>query len=58
MRFRAHPAQEVFVTGSFDNWSTSVQLDKTGSIFEKTVSLPQTGDKIEYKVRRHAAARA
>lgn len=37
-----YPAKEVFVTGSFDGWSKSVQLDRRGDIFEKGVSLPKT----------------
>ncbi|KAK6526387.1 hypothetical protein TWF694_004984 [Orbilia ellipsospora] len=45
----SQPAQEVFVTGSFDNWTKSQKLeelaDKTHSA---TVSLP-LGDKITYK---------
>ena len=45
-----HPAEEVYVTGTFDNWEKSVQLDKVGSSFEKTVPLPDTTDKIFYKV--------
>lgn len=47
---RGHPANEVYVTGTFDNWSKSVQLEKKGDIFEKTVTLP-TDKKISYKVR-------
>jgi hypothetical protein len=41
-------AEEVFVTGTFDNWSKSIKLEKTGSVFEKTVELPNE-EKILYK---------
>ena len=49
--YRPHPAEEVYVTGTFDNWSKSEKLEKVGDIFQKTVTLPNTGDKIYYKVR-------
>ncbi|QIX00536.1 hypothetical protein AMS68_006053 [Peltaster fructicola] len=45
----AHPAKEVFVTGSFDGWTKSVQLEKHGEIFQKEVPLPHVVDKIYYK---------
>ncbi|OAA53010.1 hypothetical protein ISF_09073 [Cordyceps fumosorosea ARSEF 2679] len=44
-----HPAEEVYVTGTFDNWTKSVKLDKRGTIFEKTVSLKIPSDKVYYK---------
>ncbi|KAJ9643574.1 Cruciform DNA binding protein [Coniosporium tulheliwenetii] len=44
-----HPANEVFVTGTFDDWSKSVRLNKKDNYFEKTVDLPQTNEKIYYK---------
>ena len=44
-----HPAEEVFVTGTFDDWGKSVKLDKVGSAYEKTVDLPKSDDKILYK---------
>ncbi|KAK4989035.1 Cruciform DNA binding protein [Elasticomyces elasticus] len=44
-----HPAQEVYVTGTFDNWSKSVKLDKKGDTFEKLVNLPSADAKILYK---------
>jgi Glycogen recognition site of AMP-activated protein kinase len=48
---REHPdANEVHVTGTFDDWSKSVKLDKKGDIFEKTVELP-LDKKVLYKVR-------
>jgi serine/threonine protein kinase len=36
------PATEVFVTGTFDNWTKSVRLENRGGFFEKTISLPVT----------------
>jgi hypothetical protein len=56
---REHPAEEVFVTGTFDDWTKSTKLDKVGSAHEKTVDLPKSNDKILYKVstcRRFNAA--
>ncbi|KZF19616.1 carbohydrate-binding module family 48 protein [Xylona heveae TC161] len=45
----SHPAQVVYVTGTFDNWSKSVKLEKNDAgVFEKTVNLPK-GQKIYYK---------
>ncbi|RDW91195.1 hypothetical protein BP5796_02360 [Coleophoma crateriformis] len=44
-----HPASEVFVTGTFDDWSKSEQLIKTGNTFEKNVTLPNAQEKIYYK---------
>ncbi|OAP65328.1 hypothetical protein AYL99_01300 [Fonsecaea erecta] len=44
-----HPeANDVHVTGTFDDWGKSVQLDKVGDIWEKEVDLP-TDKKIFYK---------
>lgn len=48
---RNHPAQEVYVTGDFDNWSKSVKLDKNGDSFRKTITLPGEESRIHYKVR-------
>ncbi|KZL65014.1 hypothetical protein CI238_04654 [Colletotrichum incanum] len=45
----AHPAEEVYVTGTFDNWTKSEKLDKVGNSFEKTVVLPDASQKIYYK---------
>jgi serine/threonine protein kinase len=42
-----HFAKEVFVTGSFDNWTKSVRLINEGSIFKKEVMLPKVS--IMYK---------
>lgn len=48
---RNHPANEVFVTGTFDNWSKSEKLNPVDGGFEKEVQLPSATDKIYYKVR-------
>ncbi|KAL0942265.1 uncharacterized protein CTRU02_200151 [Colletotrichum truncatum] len=53
----AHPAEEVYVTGTFDNWTKSERLDKVGDSFEKTVTLPETEGKIYYKVRNRQFGR-
>ncbi len=47
---RPNSASEVYVTGDFDKWSTSVKLDKVGDTFEKLVELPDASTKIYYKV--------
>jgi len=48
---REHPyATDVYVTGTFDNWSKSEKLDRKGEGFEKTVTLPDASEKIYYKV--------
>lgn len=46
-----HPASEVYVTGTFDDWSKSEKLTKTGDVFAKDVTLSDasTADKIYYK---------
>ncbi|RAK99811.1 carbohydrate-binding module family 48 protein [Aspergillus ibericus CBS 121593] len=44
-----YSASEVFVTGTFDDWGKTVQLDRIGDGFEKEVSLPATDEKIHYK---------
>ncbi|KAK5661683.1 hypothetical protein OQA88_9783 [Cercophora sp. LCS_1] len=46
---RPHNAEEVYVTGTFDNWSKSEQLERVGDRFEKTVKLPNAAEKILYK---------
>lgn len=49
---RPHPANEVCVTGTFDNWSRSIRLEKgADGAFSKEVDLPDTHDKLQYKVR-------
>ncbi|KAI9893828.1 MAG: hypothetical protein M1814_005381 [Vezdaea aestivalis] len=45
----AHPAEEVHVTGTFDDWTKSVVLEKKGERFEKLVDLPKADEKIFYK---------
>jgi hypothetical protein len=47
--YREHDANDVYVTGTFDNWKKTVQLEKEGSVFKKTVELPKF--KTQYKVR-------
>ncbi|KAI5794585.1 hypothetical protein FPQ18DRAFT_156046 [Pyronema domesticum] len=42
------PATEVYVTGSFDNWSRSTKLEKDGDVFIKRVELP-TDKNVTYK---------
>ena len=48
--YRDHPAEEVFVTGTFDSWTKSAKLDKTDTGHELTFALPRTDEKILYKV--------
>lgn len=36
------PAEEVFVTGYFDNWEKSVKMERRNGVFRKTVKLPRT----------------
>ena len=50
--FRPHNAEEVYVTGTFDNWTKSERLDRVGQSFQKTVTLPESDAKIFYKVRK------
>ena len=39
------------MTGTFDDWAKSVKLEKkSGSLHEKLVELPNTEEKIYYKV--------
>ncbi|KAM0557053.1 hypothetical protein ACHAPJ_005316 [Fusarium lateritium] len=44
-----HPADEVYVTGTFDNWTKSVKLEKKDNVFTKTVDLKEPEGKIYYK---------
>ncbi|KAL2047778.1 hypothetical protein ABVK25_011328 [Lepraria finkii] len=53
-----HPASEVYVTGTFDDWAKSVKLEKKGDYFEKLVELPLSKEKIYYKVRSFTASQA
>lgn len=47
---RPHAAEEVYVTGTFDDWSKSEKLDKVDDAFERTVTLPDASEPILYKV--------
>ncbi|KAL2364438.1 hypothetical protein RJZ56_002586 [Blastomyces dermatitidis] len=40
---------EVYVTGTFDNWARSVKLDRTEDGFRKDVAVPIVGGKLLYK---------
>lgn len=51
-----HPAHEVYVTGTFDDWAKSVKLENKGEHFEKLVELPSSNEKIFYKVYYPTAA--
>ncbi|KAI5358262.1 Putative AMP-activated kinase, glycogen-binding protein [Septoria linicola] len=44
----SHPAEEVYVTGTFDNWGKTVKLDKKDQVHEKLVNLP-SNEKVLYK---------
>ncbi|KAH8589465.1 hypothetical protein B0O99DRAFT_494478, partial [Bisporella sp. PMI_857] len=44
-----HPAEEVYVTGTFDGWSKSEKLEKQGDSFSKNVTLKSADEKIYYK---------
>lgn len=47
---RPHPdAKDVHVTGTFDDWGKSEQLNKVGDTWEKEVNLPSADEKIYYK---------
>jgi len=50
--FRPHAADEVYVTGTFDNWAKTEKLEKVDAgHFEKVVQLNKVDEKILYKVR-------
>lgn len=53
MDYREHAANEVFVTGTFDNWQKTIKLEKKDGVFEKTVEL-STAHAQQYKVRLSA----
>ena len=56
---RPHPeANEVYVTGTFDDWGKTEKLNKVGDTFEKEVTLPDASEKIFYKVRQEQASQA
>jgi hypothetical protein len=48
---RPHPANDVHVTGTFDDWGKTEKLEKVGDVFEKEVTLPSADEKYYYKVR-------
>lgn len=48
---REHPAEEAYVTGTFDNWQKTVKLEKSDGVFQKTVDIAHPSHKIYYKVR-------
>ncbi len=54
---RPHVADEVIVTGTFDNWAKDTKLDQKGRFHEKVVEIPETKDEILYKVRDIARLR-
>jgi hypothetical protein len=47
---RPHPANHVYVTGTFDRWGKTEKLEKVGDVFEKEVTLPSADKKYDYKV--------
>ena len=50
LKYRPHPdAKDVHVTGTFDDWGKTEQLNKVGDFFEKEVNLPSADEKIYYK---------
>lgn len=47
---RPHPdAKDVHVTGTFDDWGKSEQLNQVGDTWEKEVNLPSADEKYYYK---------
>jgi hypothetical protein len=48
---RPHKADDVHVTGTFDDWGKTEKLEKVGDVFEKEVTLPSADEKYYYKVR-------
>ncbi|KIW43433.1 hypothetical protein, variant [Exophiala oligosperma] len=45
-----HPdADDVHVTGTFDDWGKTEKLNKVGEVWEKEVQLPKADEKILYK---------
>ena len=47
---RPHPnANDVHVTGTFDDWGKSEKLNKVGDVWEKEVDLSKADEKILYK---------
>lgn len=46
---RPYAARDVHVTGTFDDWGKSEQLNKVGDHWEKEVDLPSADEEIHYK---------
>ena len=44
-----HPATEVYVTGTFDDWRKTILLEKSGDVFIKEILLSFSAEKIYYK---------
>ncbi|KAJ6443413.1 C6 transcription factor [Purpureocillium lavendulum] len=44
-----HPAEEAFVTGTFDNWQKTVKLEKKDGVFQQKVDIAHPSHKIYYK---------
>ncbi|UNI15647.1 Cruciform DNA binding protein [Purpureocillium takamizusanense] len=44
-----HPAEEAFVTGTFDNWQKTVKLEKRDGVFQQKVDIAHPLHKIYYK---------
>ncbi|KAI4639263.1 hypothetical protein J4E93_009442 [Alternaria ventricosa] len=45
-----HSANEVYVTGTFDDWRKTVKLENEDGIFKKTVELPKTHTQYKFVV--------
>lgn len=46
---RIYPAEEVYVTGEFDNWERTVKLERNGDIFSKDVIFGEVDQDMPYK---------
>lgn len=53
---REHSANEVFVTGDFDDWKQTVKLEKEDNVFKKTVELPKAKTMYKVSAPPHAPA--
>lgn len=49
---REHSANQVYVTGTFDDWMKTIKLEKEDGVFKKTVELPKTHTQYKVCVRR------
>ncbi|KAH7093740.1 hypothetical protein FB567DRAFT_545064 [Paraphoma chrysanthemicola] len=45
-----HAANDVLVTGTFDNWQKTVTLEKEDGVFKKTVELPKVHTQYKFVV--------